>query len=138
MATKEKKVAEVSEVKEEKKPAKKSAKKETTKEVSSSSKFPKATIHDHEVIIEPIITEKSMSLTSEENKATFKVQKDANKIEIKNAIQRIYGVKVLEVKTVNVKPKRTTRGSRFQGKLSGYKKAVVRLESGQAIDLFKE
>lgn len=76
--------------------------------------------------------------TSEENKATFKVQKDANKIEIKNAIQRIYGVKVLEVKTVNVKPKRTTRGSRFQGKLSGYKKAVVRLESGQAIDLFKE
>ncbi len=135
---KEKKVAEVSEVKEEKKPAKKAAKKEAVKEVSSKSKFPKATIHDHEVIIEPIITEKSMSLTSEENKATFKVQKDANKIEIKNAIQRIYGVKVLEVKTVNVKPKRTTRGSRFQGKLSGYKKAVVRLESGQAIDLFKE
>ncbi len=133
---KEKKVAEVSEVKEEKKSAKKAAKKEAVKEVSS--KFPKATIHDHEVIIEPIITEKSMSLTSEENKATFKVQKDANKIEIKNAIQRIYGVKVLEVKTVNVKPKRTTRGSRFQGKLSGYKKAVVRLESGQAIDLFKE
>lgn len=133
---KEKKVAEASEVKEEKKPAKKAAKKEAVKEVSS--KFPKATIHDHEVIIEPIITEKSMSLTSEENKATFKVQKDANKIEIKNAIQRIYGVKVLEVKTVNVKPKRTTRGSRFQGKLSGYKKAVVRLESGQAIDLFKE
>ena len=135
---KEKKVAEVSEVKEEKKPAKKATKKEAVKEVSSNSKFPKATIHDHEVIIEPIITEKSMSLTSEENKATFKVQKDANKIEIKNAIQRIYGVKVLEVKTVNVKPKRTTRGSRFQGKLSGYKKAVVRLESGQAIDLFKE
>lgn len=133
---KEKKVAEASEVKEEKKPAKKAAKKEAVKEVSS--KFLKATIHDHEVIIEPIITEKSMSLTSEENKATFKVQKDANKIEIKNAIQRIYGVKVLEVKTVNVKPKRTTRGSRFQGKLSGYKKAVVRLESGQAIDLFKE
>ena len=64
---KEKKVAEVSEVKEEKKPAKKAAKKEAVKEVSS--KFPKATIHDHEVIIEPIITEKSMSLTSEENKA---------------------------------------------------------------------
>lgn len=132
----EKKTAEVTEQKV--KPAKKASKKAASKEVVSENKFKKATIHDHEVIIEPIITEKTMSLTSEQNKATFKVKKGSNKIEIKNAIQRIYGVKVVEIKTVNVKAKRTTRGSRFQGTLSGYKKAIVRLESGSAIDLFKE
>jgi large subunit ribosomal protein L23 len=142
MAT-EKKVAKTAEVKEVKKPA---AKKTTKKEVKVSApekkatvtKFSKATMHDHEVIIEPIITEKTMSMSQTENKATFKVKNGANKTEIKNAIQRIYGVKVLSVKTVNVIAKATTRGSKFHGTISGFKKAVVRIENGQAIDLFKE
>ena len=98
----------------------------------------KPTIKDYQVIIEPIITEKSMSASQDQNKATFKVMKGANKIEIKNAIERIYGVKVASVKTVNVIEKATTRGSKFHGMISGYKKAIVRIAQGSAIDLFKE
>jgi large subunit ribosomal protein L23 len=98
----------------------------------------KPTLKDYQVIIEPIITEKSMSAGQTENKATFKVLKDANKLEIRNAIERIYGVKVASVKTVNVIEKATTRGSKYHGTISGYKKAIVRLQQGSAIDLFKE
>jgi len=98
----------------------------------------KPTIKDYQVIIEPIITEKSMSAGQNENKATFKVLKDANKLEIRNAIERIYGVKVASVKTVNVIEKATTRGGKYHGMISGYKKAIVRLQQGSAIDLFKE
>ena len=79
-----------------------------------------------------------MSQTQNENKATFKVLATSNKLEIKNAIQRIYGVKVVDIKTVNVIAKATTRGSKYHGMISGYKKAIVRIENGQAIDLFKE
>jgi large subunit ribosomal protein L23 len=131
------------EVKEE---AKVEAPKASEKKVAKVSKVApatktgtvKPTINDYQVIIEPIITEKSMSAGQEQNKATFKVAKDANKLEIKNAIERIYGVKVASVKTVNVIAKSTTRGSKYHGMISGYKKAIVRLQQGSAIDLFKE
>jgi Ribosomal protein L23 len=75
----------------------------------------KPTLKDYQVVLEPIITEKSMSASQTENKATFKVLKSANKLEIKNAIQRIYGVKVVSIKTVNVLAKATSRGSRYHG-----------------------
>jgi len=103
-----------------------------------ATKTVKPTVKDYKVIIEPIITEKTMSQTQNENKATFKVLATSNKLEIKNAIQRIYGVKVVDIKTVNVIAKATTRGSKYHGMISGYKKAIVRIENGQAIDLFKE
>ena len=96
------------------------------------------TIQDFDIIIEPLITEKSMTQTQEENKATFIVKGDANKIAIKKAIEHIYGIKVTGVKTVNVPAKTTTRGGRYKGTVSGFKKAIITIAEGQAIDLFKE
>lgn len=105
-------------------------------EVVTSSVKPQ--ISDFDVIIEPLITEKTMGQTQTANEATFKVAKKANKTQIKNAIERIYGVKVLDVRTINVLPKKTTRGTRHNGTIAGFKKAIVKIEKGQAIDLFRE
>ncbi len=110
----------------------------TKKVVEAKPSFPKATQRDYEVIVKPIITEKSMALMQNENKVTLKVLPDANKTEVKLAFERIFQVKVLDVTISNVKTKLTTRGTRYQGKISGYKKAVVTIAEGEAIDLFKE
>ncbi len=108
------------------------------KAAAKAAKFPKATERDYAVIVKPVITEKSMALMQNENKVTLKVLADANKTEVKLAFERIFQVKVTDVKIVNVKTKLTTRGTRYQGKISGYKKAVVTIAEGEAIDLFKE
>lgn len=98
----------------------------------------KATIHDFEIIKEPLITEKSMAASQNENKYTFVVDKKASKTEIRKAIERIYGVHVTGISTVNKIAKQTTRGSRFKGTLSGFKKAIVTLRLGETINLFAE
>jgi len=98
----------------------------------------KATIHDFDVIIEPVITEKTMSLMQEQNKVTLKVSPKANRADVKKAFEKVFGVKVIGVNIVNVPGKETTRGGRYKGVISGFKKAVVTVAEGQAIDLFKE
>ncbi len=124
-------------VEETAKPAKKkAAKKEEVK--APAHTFAKATHHDFEVIVAPHITEKTMALMQNANKVTIKVADKANKIEIKDAFQRIFQVKVTDVKVINQRAKETTRGSRYKGTISGYKKAVVTIAEGEAIDLFKE
>ena len=100
--------------------------------------FPKATERDYAVIVKPVITEKSMAAMQNENKVTIKVAGDANKTEIKLAFERIFQVSVEDVKVSNVKAKATTRGTRYHGSIQGYKKAVVTVADGEAIDLFKE
>jgi len=100
--------------------------------------FSKPTVRDLEVIKYPRITEKSMSLMQDQNKVSIVVCEDANKTEIKLAFQRIFQVKVTDVKILNVKAKETTRGTRYKGTLSGFKKAVVSVADGEAIDLFKD
>ena len=100
--------------------------------------FSKPTQRDYDVIVKPVITEKTMSLMQNDNKVTLKVLPDANKTEIKLAFERIFQVKVINVNIANVKTKLTTRGTRYQGKISGYKKAIVTIAEGEAIDLFKE
>ena len=107
------------------------------KAAAKAAKFSKATERDFAVIVKPVITEKSMSLMQNENKVTLKVLPDANKTEVKLAFERIFQVKVIDVKIANVKTKLTTRGTRYQGKISGYKKAIVTIAEGEAIDLFK-
>lgn len=98
----------------------------------------KATLHDFEVIVEPLITEKSMTANSENGQYTFKVKKGANKVEIRNAIERIYNVTVVGLQTVNVPAKKTTRGTRFHGTISGFKKAIVTLKEGDVINIYAE
>ena len=87
-----------------------------------------------EVIIRPIITEHSYDMM-ERNVYTFEVAKDANKVEIRQAIEAIFGVTVVKVNTLNVKskPKRV----RYQlGRTRTWKKAMVTLAEGDTIELF--
>ncbi|MDI3536933.1 MAG: 50S ribosomal protein L23 [Eubacteriaceae bacterium] len=78
-----------------------------------------------DIIIKPIITERSM-MDAEDKKFTFKVDKRANKIEIRNAVEAIFEVKVEKVTTMNMKGK-VKRTGRFVGKRADWKKAVVKL-----------
>lgn len=87
----------------------------------------------YKILKEPHITEKATQL-SDERKYTFKVFSQANKIEIKKAITNLYGVKVRDVKIINIKPKkRVLRG--IEGTKTGYKKAIIILEEGYKIEL---
>ena len=86
-----------------------------------------------EIIKAPVITEKSMA-DKENGKYTFKVNPRANKIEIKNAIEKIFNVKVTSIRTLNVKPKKRRVG-RYTGLTNRKKKAIVTLAEGQTIDL---
>ena len=108
------------------------------KKTEAANRFPKATEKDFTVIVKPLITEKTMALMQNENKVTVKVLENANKTEIKLAFERIFQVKVTDVKVLNQRAKATTRGTRYQGRISGFKKAVVTVAEGEAIDLFKE
>ena len=102
------------------------------------SSFQKPTERDFAVILKPVITEKSMAGMQNMNKVTVKVAKDANKTEVKLAFERIFQVKVVDVTITNVHAKATTRGTRYHGYIQGYKKAIVTIASGEAIDLFRE
>ena len=88
-----------------------------------------------EIIKGPIITEKSNDLLENEGKYTFKVALEANKVEIKQAIEAIFNVKVLDINTVRVLPKRRRVG-KYEGYRSAYKKAIVKLDENQKIDAF--
>jgi large subunit ribosomal protein L23 len=79
-----------------------------------------------------------MALIQNANKVTVKVHAKANKIEIKEAFQRLFQVKVVDVKVINQIEKQTTRGGRYKGTISAFKKAVITIAEGEAIDLFKE
>jgi len=90
----------------------------------------------YDIIIKPIITEKSMS-GMETNRYTFKVLKDANKTEIKLAIEEAFDVKVSKINTANVKGK-VKRQGKFIGKRADWKKAMVTLTAdSKPIELFE-
>lgn len=88
-----------------------------------------------DIILKPVISEKSMGLM-EENKYTFMVDKRANKIQIKNAIQDIFDVTVLDVRTMIVRGK-VKRMGRHEGKTPDRKKAIVTLQQGDEIEIFE-
>ena len=89
----------------------------------------------HDIILKPIITEESMMGTAFK-KYTFKVAKDANKAEIKAAIEEVFGVKVAKVNTMNCKG-HLRRYGRYQGYTPAWKKAIVTLtEESDTIDFF--
>ena len=89
-----------------------------------------------DIIIKPVITEKSMA-GAVDKKYTFKVAKNANKIEIKKAVEALFGVEVAKVNTLNVNGK-AKRVGRFEGRTSDWKKAVVTLtEDSKTIEFFE-
>jgi len=92
-----------------------------------------------QILIKPIISEKSESLTEAHTQYTFLVAKKANKIEIRNAIEKMYSVNVDSVNTAIMPAKRknrNTRGGVVKGRVSAYKKAIVKLTEGEEIDFF--
>lgn len=90
-----------------------------------------------DIIIEPILTEKSVYLRDKYNQYAFKVSRDATKPEIKRAVEQLFKVKVIEVKVINVKPKRRRLRTRRYGYTSSWKKAYVKLKEGERIPIFE-
>lgn len=96
-------------------------------------------IHVSDILRRPVITEKNTRI-SEIGQYTFEVAPGANKIMIKDAVERIFNVDVVAVNILNVKPKKRrvlrARNFRIFGMESGWKKAIVTLAPGQSIDIF--
>lgn len=93
-------------------------------------------LNPHDVLLKPIVTEKTTDLM-EENKYTFKVDKNANKIEIKHAVESIFKVDVTDVRTMNVYGKMKRQG-RTQGLTASWKKAIVTVKQGQRLPIFDD
>ena len=92
-------------------------------------------MEDYEIIVKPLITEQSMHFANTKGAYSFQVNRGANKIQIRNAIEKLYKVKVTDVRTANRKGKPRRRG-RFIGLTPSWKKAVVLLDKDYHIDLF--
>jgi large subunit ribosomal protein L23 len=92
------------------------------------------------IIIKPIVTEKQTKITEKfPNRVGFRVSPDANKWEIKAAIEELYGVTVVKVNTMNYDGKRKSRYTKsgvLNGKEAAFKKAIVTLKEGEQIDFF--
>jgi large subunit ribosomal protein L23 len=88
------------------------------------------------IIIQPLLTEKGTSLQESLNQVQFKVDKRANKIQIRQAIEKLFDVKVLSVRTQIVRGKTKRRG-RFEGRRSNWKKAIISLAEGETIEFFQ-
>lgn len=89
----------------------------------------------YSILEKPLITEKSTMMQEHGNRVMFQVKRSANKLQIKEAVQNIFNVTVLDVNTINVKPK-TQRFGRHQGQTKAWKKAIVLLKEGDRIDFF--
>lgn len=90
----------------------------------------------YQIIVKPLVTEKGTTMLSEGNWVTFKVHPDANKIEIKEAVQKIFSVAVLQVNTQIVRGKRKRFG-KTMGQSKAWKKAMVQLKEGEKIEIFE-
>ncbi|HOW55095.1 MAG TPA: 50S ribosomal protein L23 [Syntrophorhabdaceae bacterium] len=93
-------------------------------------------MNEYDIILRPIITEKSTLLKEVGNQYIFEVQRSANKIEIKKAIEKLFKVKVLDVHVSNMEGKKKRLG-RFAGKRSDWKKAIVKLGPKDKITIFE-
>ncbi len=90
-----------------------------------------------EIIIRPVLTEKSADLESANNQYTFEVHRRANKIEIRKAVEMVFGVRVDKVRTMVMRAE-LRRVGRFFGKTRQWKKAIVTLHPGDSINLYGE
>jgi len=91
------------------------------------------------IIIKPIITEKITKESEISNRFGFVVDKKANKVEIKKAVESAYGVSVVAINTMNYRADRTvkyTKSGLISGKTNAYKKAVVQVKEGETIDFY--
>jgi large subunit ribosomal protein L23 len=90
----------------------------------------------HQIVLQPLLTEKGTRLKEEANQYLFRVAPGANKVEIKQAIEALFKVTVLDVRTLRMEGK-VKRLGRFQGRRPSWKKAVATLKPGDSIDLYE-
>lgn len=91
------------------------------------------------ILIKPVITEKATMDSEVNNRYTFEVAKTSNKVEIKKAVEAVYGVSVEKVRTINVRPNRKSRYTKsgvITGKTNAVKKAIVQVAEGDTIDFY--
>ncbi len=93
-------------------------------------------MREYDIIRGPVVTEKTTLQKELNNQVTFKVDRRANRVEIKDAVEKAFNTKVQQVRTVQVKGKVKQRG-RIIGKRNDWKKAIVTLMPGQRIDFFE-
>jgi len=91
----------------------------------------------HDVLIRPVVTEKGITKKDDERTLCFEVSRDANKILVKQAVEKLFSVKVEEVRTANFEGKLRRRG-RFAGYRPDWKKAYVKIAEGQKVPEFTE
>jgi len=91
---------------------------------------------EHQILLRPVLTEKSTLLREGHNKVAFAVHPSANKIDVKSAVEHMLNVKVVDVNMVNVRGKMKRLG-RFAGRKPNWKKAIVTLKAGEKLDLFE-
>ncbi len=94
-------------------------------------------LHLYDIIKRPVITEKSTEMVEDVNQYVFEVDMRANKIQIADAVVRIFDVDVLKVRTMVMPPKRGRRGRAFYIRQSAWKKAIVTVPQGQRIPIFE-
>ena len=92
-------------------------------------------LHPAQVLIRPVVSEKSYHQITE-NRYTFRVHKDAHKTQVRQAVEQLFGVKVVAVNIVKVPPKPKMRNY-VKGRRPGWKKAIVELREGDAIEIFE-
>lgn len=90
-----------------------------------------------QVLLKPLVTEKSTELRQDANRVVFLVHPAANKVEIKKAVEDAFGVDVLGVNVIRIQPRVRARQGRTVGMKPGYKKAVVTLAEGAKIEYFE-
>jgi large subunit ribosomal protein L23 len=95
-----------------------------------------AELHIYDVLLRPVVTEKTTALQEDFGKYAFEVHPEANKIQIKEAIELIFNVNVRKVNTIVMPAKRGRRGRKMYVRSRQWKKALVTLEEGETIQLF--
>jgi large subunit ribosomal protein L23 len=93
-------------------------------------------LHIYDILRRPVITEKQTILTDDLNQYVFEVENSANKIQIREAVELIFGVQVKKVRTMVMPAKRGRRGRDWYVRSKQWKKAIVTLADGDSIDLF--
>jgi large subunit ribosomal protein L23 len=89
-----------------------------------------------QVIIRPVVSEKSYVLSAAD-RYTFRVHRDAHKTQIRQAVEALFGVHVVEVRTMSVKSKPKRRGNTAKGRTREWKKAIVQIRAGESIPIFQ-
>ena len=92
-------------------------------------------LHPNEVLLAPVVTEKSYTLVNE-HKYSFRVHPDAHKTQVRQAVEELFNVKVLRVNILQVQPKPKRRGM-VRGRKPGGKKAIVQIREGDSIPIFE-